>query len=402
MNGIVMEINNDKAIIFQKNGAITEIRNRDYKVGQKIKIISYSHKRVMAAAACCAAFLASGVSGYAVYNIPSDYIYVDINPSIRLDLNCFEKVINVVPLNEDAENLISEYSFKEKNAEKCIDEIVNSCIEKQYINDGNTDIEIDVAADKEKLSGIINETSERLKSKNLVVDVNSVSKEENEDAINNKVSPKRLRAVKDYTEMYGGSLEENTEKLRGTSTKEIYAEIGNIYQKQSEGSENQNKNDLNTSENSGSFSAEDSRQNISLPEKRNETHSETGKNADRIKESAGQENKKSSADKSQKNNVSETSKGKTEKGTDTTNKERNSRKSSTKRDGGENSSASEGAKKKSGASSRSGEVSRNKDTSSNTTQKSSGKKNSSTSRKGEAERFGENSQNRGKKSNTAD
>lgn len=42
-----------------------------------------------------------------------------------------------------------------------------------------------------------------------------------------KSSPERLKAVKEYTDMFGGSLEDNMKALKGVSIQEIYAAIEN-------------------------------------------------------------------------------------------------------------------------------------------------------------------------------
>lgn len=106
MQGVVMDIKNGKAVVFQKNGDMTEVKDKGYQIGQTINITIYPYKNFIVMAACFMLVFITGISGYAVaYRT----IYVDINPSMRLDVNRFDKVISVNPLNDDAVELMKSY-----------------------------------------------------------------------------------------------------------------------------------------------------------------------------------------------------------------------------------------------------------------------------------------------------
>lgn len=225
MQGVVMDIKDGRAVVFQKNGDITEIKDKGYQVGQQIGISAYSYKNLMAMAACFLLVFVAGISGYTVYRMPSSYVYVDINPSMRLEMNCFDRVISVVPLNDDAAGLMELYSFKTADMEQCIDQIVSACYEKAYLNNDNNDIEFNVVTKNANLNNRIHTVSEKLKEDNWRVSVLHVDKEENDKALQYKTSPKRLKAVEDYTNAFGGTLEENFAALRGITNEEIYSEL---------------------------------------------------------------------------------------------------------------------------------------------------------------------------------
>ncbi len=44
MQGIVMDIKDGRAVVFQKNGDITEIKDKGYHMGQQINISAYTYK----------------------------------------------------------------------------------------------------------------------------------------------------------------------------------------------------------------------------------------------------------------------------------------------------------------------------------------------------------------------
>lgn len=226
MRGIVMDIKDGKAIVFQKNGNMVEMKNKGYKIGQTINVATYSHKKFMAVAACFAVIFIAGISGHLLaYRTPSSYIYIDINPSVRLDVNCFDKVISVVPLNEDAVSLVESYPLQTADAEQCMNKIVSACLEKKYLNEHNDDIEIDVVTDRLNLNNRVLTISEKLKKDNWKVSVKNVNKEENSRAMKYRTSPKRLKAVEAYTNAFGGTLEDNFAALKGITNEEIYTEI---------------------------------------------------------------------------------------------------------------------------------------------------------------------------------
>lgn len=252
MQGIVMDIKGDKAVLMKENGMVVEVKNKNYKVGQRVVERHQTYRKYIVMAACFVLCFATAISGYAAYTTPTSYIYVDINPSIRLDINYFNKIIDIVPLNDDAADLLSSYDFKSKNAEECINEIIKSCKEKNYINDDNKDVEIDVSTNKNGLKEKISQMSENLKEEDLSVFVLNINQQENTEAMKYSTSPKRLKAIEEYTNTFGGTLEDNMSGLKGTSVKNIYSQIN------SKKSENPNET-VNTN------SSETPKNNITAP-----------------------------------------------------------------------------------------------------------------------------------------
>ena len=189
MQGVVMEIKENRCVVLKKDGTFAEIPNRNYTVGQTVTLSRSAVRRSLSLAACLAVVCLAG-AGHHLYFTPASYIYLDINPSVRLDLNCFERVINVVPLNED-----------------------------------NTDVEVSVRTDNARLETVVEDTSSAIQQENLEVSVYQMDESENESAIEHHISAKRLRAVRAYTEQFGGTLEENLRQLQGLSSNEIYQKI---------------------------------------------------------------------------------------------------------------------------------------------------------------------------------
>ncbi len=226
MRGIVMEIQNGRCVVLKDDGTFADLPDRGYQVGQKITIQT-KKSPVLRYAALAACLLLVCLSGFGVhlYRTPASYIYLDINPSVRLDLNCFERVIAVVPLNEDAKTLLSAADISRGDAQSCINQIVAACQEQRYLNETNTDIELSVCTDDASVETAVETATTELQEQALEVTVFQMEESENTDALERHISAKRLRAVRAYTEVFGGTLDENMAALQGISSDDIYKKV---------------------------------------------------------------------------------------------------------------------------------------------------------------------------------
>ncbi len=238
MQGIVMEIKGTRCVILKKDGTFAEIRNRNYTVGQEVSASNPAIGKALSAAACLAV-ICTAAFGYHLYYTPASYVYMDINPSVRLDLNCFERVIDVVPLNEDAEVLLSNVTVRKGSAEECMNTIVSACQEQNYLNEHNTDIEVSVRTDSAKLETEVETASAAIGAEHLEVSVFQMDEEENDSAMEHHISAKRLRAMRAYTAQFGGTIDENLALLRGYTNDEIFTMIREAHRSQESSSDAQ-------------------------------------------------------------------------------------------------------------------------------------------------------------------
>ncbi len=82
--------------------------------------------RIALAAACAALFLLMGMGGYAWIQLPVSYVSIDVDPSIELALNRFDKVISVAAYNDEGKRIIEKLSLKGKKYTEAIDLLVES------------------------------------------------------------------------------------------------------------------------------------------------------------------------------------------------------------------------------------------------------------------------------------
>ena len=69
-----------------------------------------------------------------LYGTVVSVITLDINPSIKLELDKDNKVINMIVLNEDAEDIVLS-NYEGNSLEDVINEVTNKLIEKGYAQD---------------------------------------------------------------------------------------------------------------------------------------------------------------------------------------------------------------------------------------------------------------------------
>lgn len=82
-----------------------------------------NYKYLVSAAACLLLILAGG---YWFYFIPTAVISIDINPSIELGINRFDKVVSVQARNDDGQELADSLSIKFTDYAEAVNEILDS------------------------------------------------------------------------------------------------------------------------------------------------------------------------------------------------------------------------------------------------------------------------------------
>lgn len=76
------------------------------------------------AAAACLVFLCAG--GYSLYFTPTSVISIDINPSLELSVNRFDRVISAEGYNEDGVQLVESLELVHRPYEQAVNSVLNS------------------------------------------------------------------------------------------------------------------------------------------------------------------------------------------------------------------------------------------------------------------------------------
>ncbi len=104
--------------------------------------------RRLAPALACAALLVVGLSGYQAYFTPTSAISIDINPSVELEINRFDRVITVEGLNDDGTALAAELNVRFMSYDDALEQIIASDAIQQCLADDGV-LSIVVSGDNE-------------------------------------------------------------------------------------------------------------------------------------------------------------------------------------------------------------------------------------------------------------
>lgn len=95
--------------------------------------------RKMAVAFCmtgvCIIGIMAGIMGYSWMQTPVSYVSIDINPSIELSLNRFDRVVSAEAYNEEGEKILKNLSLTWKKCTDAMDAIVKSEEMGDYLTD---------------------------------------------------------------------------------------------------------------------------------------------------------------------------------------------------------------------------------------------------------------------------
>lgn len=150
MRYMVMECHLSYAVVLDEEGRFLKVANRHYEVGQTVYEViemkradlekdlqkkSYRWIYSLGALAACLLFAFTAI--FQMQNRIYGSVYMQINPSFRVDVNRKDVVVGLEGLNADGVKLITDYVYKRKPLNQVMDEIVDRAIEGGYLHQGS-------------------------------------------------------------------------------------------------------------------------------------------------------------------------------------------------------------------------------------------------------------------------
>lgn len=182
-----------------------------------------------------AAALALGITGVAYsYTAPSKYISFDINPSVELVTNAFDKVIDANALNEDGIKILESLDLENKDVKEAVDLLTQSAIDNGYLQENlQNEILVTVATDdadeavktQNELGEVV---KEELKEENLdktPVTAENINMERHKEAARLGISPGKMNLIQKLEAVKPGIKYEDYSKK---PVKDIMKEIKDI------------------------------------------------------------------------------------------------------------------------------------------------------------------------------
>lgn len=147
-------------------------------------------KKLVTVFSICMILLVSMSWWYSANAKAQSVITLDINPSIQLMLNQKNHIIDVIALNEDAKTVISGNKFKGKPLDETVEQLMDSLVEKNYLNQEKKTILVSIVnRNNEKADVLLGETTQVIMNTLSSKDINPVILEQR---INKKDSNTKL------------------------------------------------------------------------------------------------------------------------------------------------------------------------------------------------------------------
>lgn len=149
MKYMVMECHLTYAVVLSEDGRFLKAANLHYEPGQVVTDLvemeipesRRDEKRkgrrwiyTLAAAAACLMLAATSMlqAGNRTYGS----VYMTINPEVRIDVNRKDLVVDLEGINQDGLELIDGYSYRKKELDVVVDELVDRAIDQGYLHEG--------------------------------------------------------------------------------------------------------------------------------------------------------------------------------------------------------------------------------------------------------------------------
>ncbi len=263
MKAVVVDIKDKYAIVLDGRGGFAKIKNAgSLKVGCEIdvppaKVYNMAKiRKIIPAAAAVITVLSMGVGVYA-YNTPYSYVSVDINPSVEITTNIFDRIIKVEALNADGFKIISDANYKNRSLKSGLEAILDKAAEEGYLKDDsqNTVLLTVAAKDDKKVdeikksveTAVASELEQKKVKAEVVVD--NVKVESHDAAIKQGVSPGKMNLLNKLKE---ARPEAKMEDYKDAPVKDIMKSIQESQKESTQGkSYNRNARE-NNKENNGS------------------------------------------------------------------------------------------------------------------------------------------------------
>lgn len=236
MKAVIVDINGKNAVALCKNGEFIKLKNKyNFNVGNEIdvsaeKVINLKAFTKVASIAAMFLLLVGLSFGMYTYSKPYSYIDIDINPSIEITTNVFNRVIFIRGLNKDGEKILETGKYKNKNIEACIKIVLDSAVKNGYLlTEKNNAVLFTVSSyDEEKtaqIEKVVNSSAQKeLKEVNVVIKIltEKASIKSHDEALKLGISPGKLQLIE---KLQKNNPEVKVEDYKDASVKRIIKEI---------------------------------------------------------------------------------------------------------------------------------------------------------------------------------
>ena len=196
-----------KAVAAMSERASLACREEDNRVPARGILM----RRVVALAVCLILVCGITAFGWWISNDSFRIVYVDVNPSVALHVNRFERVCEVEFLNEDAQRILSDVRLNRCTVEDALANIIDACTASGYM-DGAAELYIS-AKDGDALIDRLEDCALQKSDGQYSVNTTQFTDEEQEMARPHGISPGKYRLITSILDVDASyALEDLTKK----------------------------------------------------------------------------------------------------------------------------------------------------------------------------------------------
>lgn len=216
-----------------------------------LEVVSSSVGRRVAAFAVCLVMIVGAAIGFSAYfgNTADDggavptggvtTVYIDVNPSVVLELDSGDKIIKCTAANSDGEDVIASLKLSGKPLDEGIDDILAAMYEHEFITSESNSVLISIDGSEEKTELLLADAADRanhsLESRGVECSVIAQSVRVNDEikreADERGVSPGKMHLI---NKMVGG-MDDYTDDDKDEFSKMSIKELNLIYSSRGEG-----------------------------------------------------------------------------------------------------------------------------------------------------------------------
>lgn len=283
--GIVLEIRHKKAAVLKPDGNIIAVTaGKDWKIGDLVSLKEAKkpiHQKGYAIAACLAFFFLLTFTGYRQYYNPQSVVSLDVNPSIELEINRFNRIVSVHAYNKEGEKILEHNPVVNWKLDAALEQLFTGGLsfylkDSPYvafsIQSGNTEAEKKLKQEIVAAAELILKTDAN--TGNVQVEYYEVDEETLEYAHSHHITAGKYKILQELQEVYP---EMELEEYSHCSVGELKEQIQECNGKHGHGSQQ--------TEPEGEEDAEEGIETESKTDM--ETEAETGKETDNYKENTG-------------------------------------------------------------------------------------------------------------------
>lgn len=150
-SAMIVEIRGAYAAALREDGVFVRVRNAGYAIGQSIVLDAAVEEerassaqpkrrrpRAAAFAGVAAGFLLLLLGGFKGYTTPTGVVSLDVNPSIEYTINCFDHVLDISSVNDDAQKILAgldESALRYRLVDEAVDATISVLRENGYLTD---------------------------------------------------------------------------------------------------------------------------------------------------------------------------------------------------------------------------------------------------------------------------